>query len=206
MGKLARGGIGIAAIRTGLNGVSNGISQPRLQPRRRLFGNKLRAHHAEGKESRGRTLLISDKNTHLPRILMKISRIPYGNLMMHFFFFLKETQRLTLDYTIFPSEPGIIVRARRQKDRRMNKTLLVSCRANFFYFPNWSKKCWRTHCWETNGNLFLSWKARCGIIRAHLMIRKHLAKNVATALTPVFWCRTWSHVFLLAAVMSSWHW
>lgn len=42
-GEISRGGIGIAAIRMGLNGVSDGISQPRLQPRRRLFGNKLRA-------------------------------------------------------------------------------------------------------------------------------------------------------------------
>lgn len=42
-GEISRGGIGITAIRMGLNGVSDGISQPRLQPRRRLFGNKLRA-------------------------------------------------------------------------------------------------------------------------------------------------------------------
>lgn len=73
---------------------------------------------------------MSDKNTNPPCILVKIS-----NAVWKFndaFFFEKETQRLTLDHTILPSKPGIIVRTRRQTHRRVNKTLFVLCKVNFF--------------------------------------------------------------------------
>lgn len=58
---------------------------------------------ARMQRSRARTLLMADKNTYLPCILVKISDAVWK---FNDAFFSKGTQRLTVDYTIFLRKPG----------------------------------------------------------------------------------------------------